>query len=211
MRIRWHGHACFEVGNSVTVVTDPHDGRSIGIRPPSVEADVILISHDHFDHNCSRIVRGNPEVVNEHFKGEKKGVRIESLPTYHDNVRGMKRGENRVYVFLLDGVRFCHLGDLGHELSDEQVRKLGQIDVLFIPVGGVFTLNGKSASRVVKRVEPKVAVPMHYRIGGLSLSLNPVDDFLNEFPEERISRVGNQIDFEKKDIQEELGIWVFTL
>jgi L-ascorbate metabolism protein UlaG (beta-lactamase superfamily) len=210
MRIVWHGHACFEVNDGVTVVTDPHDGKSIGIAPPSVEADVVLLSHDHYDHNCARIVGGNPSVVESMINEPVMGMRTRAFQTYHDEQDGRKRGENRVYKFELDGVSFCHLGDLGHPLSEEMISALGDIDVLFIPVGSVFTIDGETAWKMVTKVQPKVAVPMHYRVKGLSLSIRPLGDFLDQVSTPT-TRVGNEVSFEKEDLPQSTEIWVFSL
>lgn len=211
MEIRWHGHACFEISNDITVVTDPHDGRSIGIRQPNVMADLVLISHDHWDHNCSRIVRGSPKVIDSGFSGTAKGARIRSIETYHDKSKGEKRGMNNVFLFDLSGTTFCHLGDLGHIPPNENISEMQGVDVLFIPVGDVFTIGAKDASEVARMVRPKVCVPMHYRIGGLSMSIGSVDDFLGYFPEEQIVRVGNQVSFERDDLGGKMNIWVFSL
>ncbi|MFQ5910593.1 MAG: MBL fold metallo-hydrolase [Thermoplasmata archaeon] len=208
MEIRWHGHSCFEISNEITVVTDPHDGRSIGIKQPNVMADLVLMSHDHWDHNASRVIRGNPEVIGSDFSGTVKGARISSIDTYHDRSGGEKRGTNRVFIIDLDGTKFCHLGDLGHVPPRGKLSKMRDSDVLFIPVGDVFTME---AAKVAKILRPKVCVPMHYRVGGLSLSIRPVDDFLGHFPEEQIIRVGNQVSFERDDLGGKMNIWVFSL
>lgn len=210
MRIRWHGHACFEVSDGVTAVTDPHDGKSIGIKKPVVSADMVLMSHNHFDHNCARIVKGEAKTIDVVGETTEKGVKIFGIETYHDEVKGDKRGSNIVYKFIMDDVIFCHLGDLGHIIDDETAEKIGKVDILFIPVGNVFTIDGKKAWQVIDKIKPKIAVPMHYRVGGLSLSIRPVDDFLAGIDEEKIVRVGNEIEFEKEDLPEDLKIWVFT-
>jgi L-ascorbate metabolism protein UlaG (beta-lactamase superfamily) len=116
-----------------------------------------------------------------------------------------------LFTFTINNVTFCHLGDLGHELSSDTLKSLGKVDVLFVPVGNVFTIGPKSALNVVNSIKPKVAIPMHYRVGGLSLSIKPVDFFLNELEEDSIVRVGNEMDFEYEDLPEKLEIWVFTL
>ena len=194
-------------------MTDPHDGKSIGINAPSVTGDIILVSHDHYDHNSvksvekedSKIVRGS---------GEKtvSNVLIKGFETFHDEVRGAKRGENVVYKFRVDDITFCHLGDLGHKLNDDMVEMLGDIDVLFAPVGGTFTLDVDEAWKVIKMVNPKIVVPMHYKVGGLSLPVSGVDAFLEKNKGKcKVLRVGNEIDIEKDDLPEEQEIWVFTL
>ena len=210
MKIIWHGHSCFEVSDKVTVVIDPHDGKSLGIKTPSVRADVLLISHDHFDHNCSRVVKGDFVTMREPGKKELKGVKVLGLPAYHDDAEGTKRGKVTLFRFDIGGIRFCHCGDLGQDLGDQQVQALGKVDVLFVPVGGVFTLDGEGAQRLVDRLQPKVVVPMHFRIGGLSLSIQTVDGFLAGVPENRVRRVGNEVELEKEDLPEDTEYWVFS-
>jgi L-ascorbate metabolism protein UlaG (beta-lactamase superfamily) len=194
----------------MTVVIDPHDGKSIGIKQPVLRADVVLISHEHFDHNCARIVKGEPIVVRDVHPRTEKGVRIGGLSAFHDEEKGEKRGRMNVFVFDLDGVRFCHCGDLGHRLSDEQVRALGKVDVLMVPAGGIFTIDGAGARELVLRIMPKVAIPMHYKIGGLSISIDTVDKFLEGLPAERVVRVGNEVDFLDDELPEELEYWIFS-
>ena len=210
MKVMWHGHSCFEVKNNVTVVTDPHDGKSIGIRTPIVKADVLLISHDHFDHNCSRVVKGDFVTVREPGERIEKGVKILGLPTFHDDKEGSKRGRNIVFKFEMEGVRLCHCGDIGHMLSTEQLKALSPVDVLFVPVGGVFTINGTQARKLVNQLKPKIAVPMHFRVGGLSLSIQTADQFLEGLPESKVLRVGNEVDFVPEELPTETEYWVFS-
>ncbi len=210
MKIIWHGHSCFEVHDNLNLVIDPHDGKSIGIKTPLVRSDIALISHDHFDHNCVRIVKGDPVVVREAGERIVRGIRIVGIPTFHDTEGGAKRGKNIVFRFDLDGVRFCHCGDLGHMPSDEQLQAIGPVDVLFLPVGGVFTINGREARELVARLRPKVAIPMHFRFGGLSISINTVDPFLEGIPEDSILRVGNEVDFTKDELPSTTEFWVFS-
>ena len=212
MRIRWHGHACFEIAGSSIVVTDPHDGKSIGIRPPKASADVVLVSHDHFDHNCSRVVEGaDTSVIAEPVMTVERGVRVEGVEAAHDDQGGAKRGKVTLFRFELDGVSFCHLGDLGHMLDDVQADRLAGVDFLFVPVGNVFTIGPEKAKQLVERLAPKVAVPMHYRTPGLSLSIRPVQDFLGLVEENRTVKVGNEIEFTSDDLPRAgTDIWVFS-
>ncbi|HVO78008.1 MAG TPA: MBL fold metallo-hydrolase [Methanomassiliicoccales archaeon] len=210
MRIVWHGHSCFEIGGRSTVVVDPHDGKSLGIKAPSAKADIVLITHEHFDHCCSRVIRGDFVTIREPGRRELKGVKVLGLPAFHDNAHGERRGAVTMFKFEMDGVTFCHCGDLGHELSEEQLRSIGHVDFLFVPVGGVFTLDGAEARCLVDRISPKVAVPMHFRYGGLSLSIQTVDGFLDGVPEGRVLRVGNEVEIEVEDLPSETEFWVFS-
>lgn len=210
MRITWHGHACFEINGSATVVTDPHDGKSIGIKPPVVWADIVLISHDHFDHNCSRIVKGNFITLTGEVDTVVRGIKVRSIRAHHDEKKGEKRGDVFLFKFEMDGMTFSHLGDLGHIPDKQQAEFLQGVDVMFIPVGGVFTINGKEARRIIDMVRPRVAVPMHYRTGGLSLSINTLDPFLSGIPDEKQFRVGNEINILPEDLPDETEVWIFS-
>ena len=211
LQIRWHGHSCFEITNDVTLVTDPHDGKSIGIPAPVVEGDIILVSHDHYDHNSVKSVeKGGSKVVKDERKRTIFNVDIKGIKTYHDENSGEIRGENIIFKFQIDDVSFCHLGDLGHRIEDDIVEKIGDVDILFIPVGGNFTIDSDDAWEIIKLIKPTIIVPMHYKIGGLSLPIDTIDKFL-EKSNFKILKVGNEIDFEKADIPKETEIWTFTL
>ncbi|HIH76463.1 MAG TPA: MBL fold metallo-hydrolase [Methanomassiliicoccales archaeon] len=203
-------HSCFEINDQATVVMDPHDGRSIGVKPPSLRADVVTISHDHFDHNAVRVIKGEYVVVKDVTPRTVKGVAIRGITGFHDDVNGEKRGRMNIFHLTLDGVRFCHLGDLGHMLSEAQIEELGEVDVLFLPVGGVFTIDGAQAQLLVRSINPKVAIPMHFRVGGLSLSIQNADGFLKGLPDDKVVRVGNEVEFEAEDLPEETEYWVFS-
>lgn len=214
MLIKWHGHSCFEIASDdgVVLVTDPHDGKSIGIKPPVVQANIVLMSHDHFDHNCERIVQGvDKKCVTEEGNRTVKGIPILGVSSWHDQEEGRKRGRNIMFRFEVDGLRLCHLGDLGQVLDDEQVAKLGDIDILFIPVGGTFTLDADMAWKAIRKLKPRVVVPMHFRVGGLSLSIAPVEGFLEMAAEDTIVRVGNEVEMAAEDLPDGQEIWVFSL
>ncbi|MBS3777960.1 MAG: MBL fold metallo-hydrolase [Candidatus Thermoplasmatota archaeon] len=211
LKIRWHGHSCFEISNKYTTLTDPHDGKSIGIPTPVVTADIVLVSHDHFDHNSTKTVSNEKTtIIKEKRKRSIHDIIIKGIQTFHDTCHGEKRGENIVFIFTIDDITFCHLGDLGHDLDDKQIQSLETIDILFIPVGGTYTLNGKKAWEVIKKIKPQIIIPMHYKIEGLSLPLAPVDDFVS-YTECEVIKVGNQIDITREDLPKNPEIWVFTL
>lgn len=211
LEIRWHGHSCFELSNEYTLVTDPHDGKSIGIPTPPVKADIILVSHDHFDHNSTKTVsHEKTTIITEKRKRSIHDITIKGLETYHDTCHGKKRGKNIVYLATIDQITFAHLGDLGHMLDEKQIETLRKVDVLFIPVGGTYTLNGEQAAELIEKIQPHITIPMHYKIEGLSLPLAPLDDFLS-YTSYEVIKVGNQIDIEQDDIPSNPEIWVFTL
>lgn len=211
LQIRWHGHACFEIKNDLTLVTDPHDGKSIGIPAPSVMGDIILVSHDHYDHNSVKTVeKEGSKVVMDERKRTVSNVEIKGVESFHDEAHGEKRGRNIIYKFIMDDIKFCHLGDLGHEIDDETAQKIGDVDILFVPIGGTFTVDADQAWKVVNMIKPKITIPMHYKIGGLSLPISGIEPFLakNKY---KTLKVGNEIDIEKDDLPKDPEIWTFTL
>ena len=180
MDINWLGHSCFRIkGRNATIVTDPYPpdlGYSLG--KPS--ASIVTVSHQHPGHSYIRGVTGDPRPVVGPGDYEISGVLIIGVGTFHDNEKGAKRGRNTVYLMDVDGVSVCHLGDLGHVLAADQVEQIEEVDVLLLPVGGVSTINAAVAAEVVRQLEPKIVVPMHYRTDVLNRGLAPIDGFLKE-------------------------------
>jgi len=211
LQIRWHGHSCFEITNDVTLVTDPHDGKSVGIPAPTVSGDIILVSHDHYDHNKVKSVeKDSSKIVTDARKRTVLNVQINGYESFHDEVHGEKRGSNIIFKFISDDITFCHLGDLGHILDEKTIQQIGDVDILFIPIGGTYTLDAKEAWKTISALQPKITVPMHYKIEGLSLPIAGIDTFL-EKNTHKILKVGNEIDIEKEEIPKEPEVWVFTL
>ncbi len=179
------GHSSFKIKTrSATVVTDPYDPKMVGLKYSPGEADIVTVSHNHADHNQSRLVGGVKKVIEGPGEYEILGVSILGFPSFHDDKKGTQRGKNTIYVIEADGLRLAHLGDLGHTLSEELVEDLGDIDILMIPTGGNFTISPQSAVSVVQDIEPSIILPMHYQVSGLNQesfsSLSPVEDFLKE-------------------------------
>jgi len=161
------------------VLTDPYTTRSdLTYGEIRESADIVTVSHEHNDHNNVATVGGSPEVVRGATIAEIKGVKLKGIPCYHDDVSGSRRGDNTIYCFEIDGVRVCHLGDLGHRLSDKQVAELGKVDILLIPVGSVYTIDAKVATKVCNQLKPKVIMPMHYKSGKCGFPKAGVDEFL---------------------------------
>lgn len=172
-----------------TIVTDPYDDKT-GKFPKDTEADIVLVSHDHGDHNQTSKIQGQCFKILGPGEYEVKEVSIIGVPTFHDDKGGSERGSNTVYVIEIDGLRLAHLGDLGHKLTQESLEEMGSIDVLFVPVGGFYTIDSKTAAEVVRQIDPWVVIPMHYRQAGinpdLESKLQPVEDFLKEMGKSEI-------------------------
>lgn len=180
MDVTWLGHGCFRLrGRGAAVVTDPYP-PAIGLKLQRMDADLVTVSHDHEDHNYTQVVRDGAYEIRGPGEYEVAGVSVVGLPTYHDAEKGAKQGRNTVYLIEIDDVRVCHLGDLGHKLGDAEAEAVASPDVLLIPVGGRTTMNGEQAAEVVRQLEPRYVIPMHYAIPGLKLDLDPVDRFLKE-------------------------------
>jgi L-ascorbate metabolism protein UlaG (beta-lactamase superfamily) len=182
MKIRWLGHACFliEAEDGTKVITDPFD-ESVGYRIPKEKPDVVTVSHSHFDHNAVDLLQGNPEVVKNVEEKKIKGIVFKGIESFHDKSRGAQRGPNTIFVFAVDGLRLCHLGDLGHLLSSDQQKKIGEVDILFIPVGGTFTIDGLEAGEVSEQLNPRLIIPMHYKTKSCNIGIASCEEFLKGF------------------------------
>lgn len=187
MEISWFGQAAFKLkGKGATVIVDPFD-PTIGLKWPKVEADIVAVTHDHPDHNNTVGVSGASYIAAGPGEYEIKGIAFTGVASWHDNKEGAERGRNTIYVFNIDGVRICHLGDLGqHQLTEAQLEGVGDVDVLLIPVGGVFTISAAEAAKIVAELEPKIIIPMHYKIPGLNIELEPAEHFLKEMGKENV-------------------------
>lgn len=178
MIITWYGHSCFKINTKdITIVTDPFD-KKIGIKPYFGSADIVTVSHDHYDHNNIESIKGNPIVIGNPGEYESKNIFITGIASYHDKKQGIERGLNTIYTIDAEDMRICHLGDLGEKLSDKVIEQLGQVDILMIPVGGVYTIDGKEADELIDRIEPAIVLPMHYKTSALTVELDGLDKFL---------------------------------
>jgi L-ascorbate metabolism protein UlaG (beta-lactamase superfamily) len=185
MDITYLGHSSFRLkGKNASLVTDPYDSQMVGLKYPSVEADIVTVSHDHKDHNQTQLVKGVKKVVAGPGEYEIQGISIIGIPSYHDSEKGQQRGKNVIYVYEVDGIRLAHLGDLGHTLNEGMIEQIGDIDVLFVPVGGSeYNLSSKKAVEVMQAIEPYFVIPMHYKMAeskNSTLNLSSVEDFLAE-------------------------------
>jgi L-ascorbate metabolism protein UlaG (beta-lactamase superfamily) len=187
MDITWLGHSCFRLkGSHATVITDPYSaGLGYSLGKPT--ARIVTVSHEHPGHCYIDGVGGQPRVVNRPGEYEISEVLIIGIATFHDGEGGKKRGKNIVYLMEIDEVAVCHLGDLGHVLTSEQIEDIGNVDVLLLPVGGVSTINAPMAAEVVRQLEPKVVIPMHYKTPALKVELEAVDRFLKEIGAKQVA------------------------
>jgi len=187
MDITWLGHSCFRIkGSRTTVITDPYS-PDLGYTLGKPTARIVTVSHQHPGHGYVQGVGGQPKVVKGPGEYEISGVLIIGIATFHDGESGKKRGKNTVYLMEIDEISVCHLGDLGHVLTGEQVEEIDNVDVLLLPVGGVSTINAPMAAEVVRQLEPKAVIPMHYQTPVLSRELEPVDRFLKEIGAKQVN------------------------
>ena len=183
-KISWAGHSCFQISvsnskdHSVDIVIDPFD-ESIGLKIPNFSADILLISHDHADHNNAKGIKGEPFIISGPGEYEVKEVFIKGIPSFHDDKEGKEKGKNTIYLIEAEDIKFCHMGDFGQkQLTDEQLEKIDGVDVLMIPVGGEYTINSAEAQKIISQIEPKIVIPMHYAIPKLNVKLDEVAKFL---------------------------------
>jgi L-ascorbate metabolism protein UlaG (beta-lactamase superfamily) len=178
--ITWLGHSCFRIkGKESIVITDPCNPDT-GYPLGKLRADIVTVSHSHSDHSYLEAIEGEYRVIKGPGEYELKGVFITGIPTFHDNNQGGERGKNNVYLLEIDGVTLCHLGDIGHLLSSGVEEELGDVGVLFLPVGGVTTIDSSIAADIVRRLAPKIVIPMHYKTPVVTRELEPLDNFLKK-------------------------------
>ncbi|MEK7791433.1 MAG: MBL fold metallo-hydrolase, partial [Deltaproteobacteria bacterium] len=170
MVITWYGQACFKIQSGErTLVLDPF-AKSIGLTPPGISADVVFVTHEHSDHSNVKSIKGDFFLINGPGEYEVKGVKATGILSFHDNEKGVKRGLNTLYLIEVEGIRILHCGDLGQDqLENSQLEEIGEVDILMIPVGGFFTIDAKAAVGIVNQVEPKIVIPMHYKVANLTI------------------------------------------
>jgi len=208
MNIFWHGQSCFQIissqgkNNHVNIVIDPYS-EDIGLKVSKLEADIVLITHNHHDHNNVKAVGGNPFLVSGPGEYEIKEVFIQGIPAFHDSSSGKERGVNTIYTIEAEELRLCHLGDLGQkELTPEQIDKIGQVDILMIPVGGIYTISAKEAVKIMSQIEPNIIIPMHYQLPKLKLKLDGLDKFLKTMGIKKLDSLP-KLSIKKKDVLSE--------
>jgi L-ascorbate metabolism protein UlaG (beta-lactamase superfamily) len=204
MKVKWLGHACFLLtsDSGLRIITDPYTTGVFGLEyaPPAETADIVTVSHDHADHNNVAAVKGNPQVVQGVGSHQAKGIQFKGVATAHDESSGKERGANTIFCFALDDINVCHLGDLGHDLSDQTVADIGDVDVLLIPVGGNFTIDAPVADVVCKKLSPRVIIPMHFKNARCpSFPVAGVEDFTQARQQVK-TIAGSEIELKKEQL-----------
>ncbi len=180
MDITWLGHSCFLIrGKEKSIITDPYH-PDLGYRLGEPEADIVTLSHCHPGHNYIEGVANEPKLIKSPGEYEIGGTFITGVATFHDNRKGDLRGKNTIYIIEMDGITLCHLGDLGHPLDPHLIEEIGDIDILFLPVGEVSTMPIDTAVEIVRQLEPPIVIPMHYKTEAFTGDLSPVDKFLDK-------------------------------
>lgn len=183
MKIKWYGHAAFKIttDDGVRVIIDPYQsgafGGALSYGKITDEADIVLTTHDHDDHNYIKDLKGKFKQLNKEGVYQEKGLRIEAIPCFHDGSKGKERGNNLIFSIEADGLRIVHMGDLGHTLAQEVTKKIGKADVLLLPVGGFYTIDANEASTVMADINPTVTVPMHFRTAKCDFPIAGVESF----------------------------------
>lgn len=216
MDIKYFGHSSFYLkGKTGAVITDPFDAAMVGLKfPKGIEAQIVTVSHQHPDHNQTALVAGDPLVITLPGEYEKNGIRVTGIGVYHDNEKGEKRGKNNLYKIDIDEISVLHCGDLGHILTEDIIEEIGKVDILLVPVGGIYTIDPEAAAKVVHEVEPSIVIPMHY--GGPQLNqkgfadLATVADFLKKMDVAAPEPI-KKLSLKKEDIVEEMKVIIMEI
>ncbi|MGM0603892.1 MAG: MBL fold metallo-hydrolase [Bacillota bacterium] len=200
MRIKWWGHSCFLIENDgIKIITDPYD-ETLPYKKVDDKPDIVTVSHQHFDHNAVDRIDGNFKIVDsyEGYKDEK--IEIKAVKTFHDDNEGEDRGKNLVFLIKFADKTVCHIGDLGHPLSESDLEKLKISDILLIPVGGYYTIDADLAYEITKKIDPEIVIPMHYKTEELDFPITGLEYFTNKFNKEDIQLI-NGAEFKLSDVQ----------
>jgi L-ascorbate metabolism protein UlaG (beta-lactamase superfamily) len=207
MNIQYYGHSCFKITTKpagratedIVFFIDPFD-KSIGLRPPQGQADIIFVTHSHADHSNVSALKGDPVIINTPGEYSVKGINVIGLDSFHDDKEGTLRGHNTIFVFKTEDLTICHMGDIGADLSPKQIEDLGEIDILLIPVGGKYTIDGAKAVEIARKIEPSIIIPMHYKVKGTTADISDEKKFCSEIgncPSNQVSKLS----LKKKELE----------
>jgi len=208
MIIQYYGHSCFKLTTKpagrgqedVTVFMDPF-GKVVGLRPPQGQADIVLISHDHSDHNNAAALKGEPTIIDIPGEYSLKGINVVGIDSLHSDAEDKTQTHNTIFILETEDLKICHLGDLGTDLDQKQLSEIDGVDILMIPVGGKYTIDAKKAAEIIKKIEPAIIIPMHYKMaGGAITDIDDEKKFCLEMgncPREKVSK----LNIKKKDLE----------
>ena len=208
VKVKWFGHCCYQIRNAATILTDPHDGPSLGLPVPDSRPNVVTVSHPHEDHASGRHLFPDAVILDEPKSTRIKGVNITGVKAYHDDAEGARLGPNTIFVIEVDGLRFAHMGDLGHPLTDGHLKEIGRVDIIMQGIGR----EPERADDIISKLKPRVVMPMHYNIPGIIFpwfQLPEVDDFIKDRPHRRIG--GNEAEYTRDNLPETTEVHVFSL
>lgn len=208
MKIKWLGHSCFLITNKrgINILTDPFDD-TLGYKMTKEKINIITISHEHYDHNNTMGIKGKPVVLKGTVNRDTHKMIFKGISSYHDSVYGKNRGSNTIFIIKTDEMVLCHLGDLGHVLENRQLEEINQVDILFIPVGGYYTLNHIQADQVIEQLKPKIVLPMHYKTDAIKWPIDPLSFFLDK--KDNIKIMGeNSFEIEAGALPEKTAVYV---
>ena len=208
MKIKWLGHSCFLITNKrgINILTDPFDD-TLGYKMTKEKINIITISHEHYDHNNTMGIKGKPVVLKGTVNRDTHKMIFKGISSYHDSVYGKHRGNNTIFIIKTDEMVLCHLGDLGHVLENRQLEEINQVDILFIPVGGYYTLNHIQADQVIEQLKPKIVLPMHYKTDAIKWPIDPLSFFLDKKDNIKIMG-GNSFEIEAGALPEKTAVYV---
>ncbi len=202
MKIKWYGHAAFKIttDSGLRIIIDPYrPGGGLSYGKITDEADIVLTSHDHDDHNYVNDIQGAFVHINTKGDHEAKGIRIKAVPCFHDPSKGRERGKNLIFAIEADGLRIVHMGDLGHALDTTLIGELGAVDVMFLPVGGFYTIDSSEAGTVMSDVKPSITIPMHYKTEKCDYPITGIENFIRG--KEKVKKTGlTEITIDRKSL-----------
>jgi len=205
MKVKWYGHASFRISSEkgLKIIIDPYEaggfGGAIGYGKIPDIVDIVLVSHDHADHNYVQGLPGSPKIVKGSGSHRVSSLEIRGIATYHDGTKGSERGENTIFCFVLDGLRVCHLGDLGHVPSEQLAKEIGPVDVLLTPVGGLYTIDPAQATQTVQKLNSRVTIPMHFKTPQCGFPLAAVEEFTKGKPGVKILKA-SEVEIKKETL-----------
>jgi L-ascorbate metabolism protein UlaG (beta-lactamase superfamily) len=213
MKVKWYGHAAFLITSDegIKIMIDPYEpgafGGQLSYGKIKDQADIVLTSHDHADHNYTQDLPGTPQVIKGSGSKTIKGILMKGVSTYHDPSKGSERGANTIFTIKINNIQLCHLGDLGHLLSDKELAEIGPVEILLIPVGGFFTIDPEEATRVAEQTRPRILIPMHFKTEKCGFPIAPVENFLKGKTNVKRPRA-SEITFDQATLPQQMEIVV---